>query len=125
MVEKTQEYPVEVHRKGSEGLLVVWTNGEKTEISSTKLRQHCPCATCKEKQGDTSHAKPLSGKKSLLNIIEHTLSEELNLTKVRPIGNYALGLEWADGHSTGIYTYDLLWHLAGKGITEKSDSRNK
>jgi DUF971 family protein len=32
----------------------------------------------------------------------------LERTTVFPIGNYALGFTWSDGHSTGIYPFEYL-----------------
>ena len=33
------------------------------------------------------------------------------LTGINPIGGYAISLEWADGHSHGIYTWHYLYAL--------------
>jgi DUF971 family protein len=33
------------------------------------------------------------------------------LTGIKPVGGYAISLEWADGHSAGIYTWHYLYHL--------------
>jgi DUF971 family protein len=30
---------------------------------------------------------------------------------MRPAGNYAYGIEFSDGHSTGIYTFERLFEL--------------
>jgi DUF971 family protein len=30
------------------------------------------------------------------------------LLRVEPVGNYALSITWADGHSTGIYAFRYL-----------------
>ena len=35
-------------------------------------------------------------------------AEQTRLEDVRPVGRYALQPIWADGHSTGLYTYDYL-----------------
>jgi DUF971 family protein len=32
-----------------------------------------------------------------------------------PVGNYAYRIEFSDGHSTGIYTLDLLRRLGSEG----------
>jgi Uncharacterized protein conserved in bacteria len=34
--------------------------------------------------------------------------DSFRLQSVEPIGNYALQLNWADGHTYGIWTYDRL-----------------
>ena len=37
--------------------------------------------------------------------------ENVNLTNVEPVGSYAVALHFDDGHNTGIYSWDLLYHL--------------
>lgn len=34
--------------------------------------------------------------------------EELNIERIEPVGGYALQFYWSDGHSTGIYTWEML-----------------
>jgi DUF971 family protein len=43
---------------------------------------------------------------------------DLELRELEQVGNYALGLTWADGHSTGIYSFRLLRTL-GELIADK------
>ena len=31
--------------------------------------------------------------------------------RIEPVGLYGLSIEWSDGHSTGIYTFDTLAEL--------------
>ncbi len=96
------------------GLEITWSGGEKTIIDSETLRRNCPCATCMEKRGEASHAKPLAGKSSALRVLSATLEQETNLREVWPVGNYALGISWGDGHETGIYSYAHLRKLTAK-----------
>ena len=37
--------------------------------------------------------------------------ENVNITKIEPVGQYAVGLYFDDGHQTGIYSCDLLFEL--------------
>ena len=37
--------------------------------------------------------------------------EEVNITAIEPVGNYAIKLEFDDGHNTGIYSWDTLYIL--------------
>ncbi len=105
--------PVEIKRVGVEGLNVRWSDGTSNFLSSKLLRENCPAADSRAKRGDTSHDSPLSpSSKSLLTIVEATAEEELTLEKIWPIGNYAIGLGWADGHKSGIYTFSFLRELA-------------
>lgn len=35
----------------------------------------------------------------------------VNITQVRPVGNYAVALHFDDGHDTGLYSWDTLYQL--------------
>jgi prepilin-type processing-associated H-X9-DG protein len=35
-----------------------------------------------------------------------------NLLKLEPVGGYAMQMTWADGHASGIYSYEYLRKLA-------------
>jgi DUF971 family protein len=37
--------------------------------------------------------------------------EGVNITSIEPVGNYAIQLEFDDGHKTGIYSWDTLYVL--------------
>jgi DUF971 family protein len=37
--------------------------------------------------------------------------ENVNITAIEPVGNYAVKLYFDDGHSTGIYSWDWLYNL--------------
>jgi DUF971 family protein len=42
-----------------------------------------------------------------------TGKENVNITGIEPIGNYAVRLTFSDGHDTGLYSWDYLYELAG------------
>ena len=94
------------------GVSLTWADGLTKTLPSDQLRLQCPCAGCREARGDTTHAKPLTGKKSSLKILTASRDEETMLKNIWAVGNYAVGVEWGDGHSSGIYTYDYLRELA-------------
>lgn len=37
--------------------------------------------------------------------------EEVNIERIDPVGNYAVCLQFDDGHNTGIYSWDTLYDL--------------
>ena len=37
--------------------------------------------------------------------------EDVNITNIEPVGNYAIKLEFDDGHNTGLYSWDTLHQL--------------
>lgn len=38
--------------------------------------------------------------------------ERVNIKAIEPMGHYGVKLVFDDGHDTGIYSWDLLYHLA-------------
>lgn len=40
--------------------------------------------------------------------------EDVTITNVQPVGNYAIKLSFSDGHDTGIYSWDLLYKLGSE-----------
>lgn len=41
-----------------------------------------------------------------------TDKEDVNITGIDPVGNYAVKLIFSDGHDTGLYSWDYLYDLA-------------
>ena len=37
--------------------------------------------------------------------------EDVNITAIEPVGNYAVRLVFSDGHNTGLYSWDYLYDL--------------
>jgi DUF971 family protein len=37
--------------------------------------------------------------------------EDVNIANIEPVGNYAVKLEFDDGHNTGIYSWETLYQL--------------
>lgn len=38
--------------------------------------------------------------------------EAVNIVGIEPVGNYAVKLDFSDGHNTGLYSWDYLYDLA-------------
>ena len=38
--------------------------------------------------------------------------ENVEIEKLKPTGNYAIAIHYSDSHSTGIYSWNYLYHLA-------------
>ncbi|MFN0117081.1 MAG: DUF971 domain-containing protein [Elusimicrobiota bacterium] len=92
--------PSEVKKlKEGAGLKISWPDQVEKEFSALLLRQNCHCAACRHE---------LTGEQ-LLDI--KSLPPHMTLIKVELMGNYALGLHFSDGHSTGIYTFHSLRNL--------------
>ncbi|WP_428354244.1 gamma-butyrobetaine hydroxylase-like domain-containing protein [Methyloprofundus sp.] len=46
--------------------------------------------------------------------ILQTGKEAVSIEDIRPIGNYGISPDFSDGHSTGIYTWELLYKLGNE-----------
>jgi DUF971 family protein len=87
-----------------EELAVRWEDGSESYIPLAKLRRHCPCAGCRGEMDILGNLyknpdRPLT-------------TEAFKLVQVVRVGGYALQPVWADGHATGIYSYDYLRQVA-------------
>jgi DUF971 family protein len=97
--------PVNIHLKRSEALLVTWADGHSSTLPLRMLRKYCPCAGC---QGE----RDLLGR-TRLPIVQTAYDGPITATTAELVGNYALRIDWADGHSSGIYSFTYLRELDG------------
>lgn len=44
--------------------------------------------------------------------------EDVTIIAIEPVGNYAVRLVFSDGHSTGLYSWDVLYEL---GVDQQSN----
>lgn len=90
----------------SRSLRVLWADGHESRIPYATLRDHCPCARCRDarEQG----RKPLA------------MALTTRLLSWKRIGNYALEFSWADSHAEGIFAYDYLRGLCPCGVCRPS-----
>jgi DUF971 family protein len=109
--------PLEIKKlENTQGLGIRWSDGQSSTITSESLRRNCPCAECREQRGEINHGQPLAGKKRALRVVEASLEQSLVIERLWPVGQYALGIAWADGHDSGIYSFDYLQRLAAKSV---------
>lgn len=89
--------PVEVAIENGPGVVSIrWSDGATTKYSFRGLRGWCPCAQC---QGHSSQTKFVD-------------TESPRPVRHEGVGRYAIRFEWADGHSTGMYSYGWLREIA-------------
>lgn len=79
-----------------------WANGETTVVSNAALRRACSCALCVD---EMTHASLLDPK---------AIPEDIHAEKIGIIGNYAITVDWSDGHNTGFFPYSTIRELAHK-----------
>ncbi len=90
--------PVEIRLERSRRMLVAsFDDGASFELPCEYLRLHSPSA---EVRGHgLSEPKLMTGK------------ESVNISRIEPIGSYAVQLVFDDGHDSGIYSWAFLYEL--------------
>ena len=71
-------------------------DGKENVLDSRQVRLACQCAVC---------VNEITGKK-ILNPAK--IRPDIAPKEITPLGNYAVGISWNDGHSSGIYPYTML-----------------
>ena len=100
--ESPQPTEIKLHQK-SRVLEIAFDDGKSYRLPYEFLRVHSPSA---EVRGHGPGQEVLqTGKK------------EVDITRVEPVGSYAIQLCFSDGHETGIYSWDLLYQYGEKQET--------
>ena len=82
----------------SKGIKIDWKDGHRSEYGLDYLRAQCPCAGCTGAHGvktTAPDANPLQ-----------LYKPALKMSDVEQVGNYAIRIDWNDGHKAGIYSYE-------------------
>ncbi len=87
---------IELHQK-SRILEIEFDDGQRFELTCEYLRTHSPSA---EVQGHGPGQEVLQVGK-----------EDVNITEINPVGNYAVQLVFDDNHNSGIFSWDHLHNL--------------
>ncbi len=94
-------FPIQVKVVEQSKLILRWDDNSESTILLETLRKFCPCATCATDRESRS--------KSYIPIF---YSSQKKINKINVIGKYALGINWEDGHNTGIYEFSFLKNLS-------------
>lgn len=98
-------YPTRLERTDDRRLLIEWSDGRTLAYPVATLREACPCATCREKRKEPPPPP------NQLTVISPAEAQPLDITGMRPVGNYAYNIAFSDGHDTGIFPFELLRQL--------------
>ena len=90
-------------------LTISWNTGNECAYAFDLLRNACPCAQCRGGHENMS-ASP-DDDVFTIPLMNVNASQLVNLEGV---GNYAIKIEWGDGHDHGIYNWDYLYALCEK-----------
>lgn len=93
--------PLQIKVRENKTQFIKWDDNTESIIKLANLRRNCPCALCaSEREQQGSRYIPIYS------------NEQLTIKKIRIVGNYAIGIEWADDHDAGIYEFETLIGLA-------------
>jgi Mrp family chromosome partitioning ATPase/DUF971 family protein len=97
-VEKAQSSHPEIKDAGFRDgrVVLVFSDGRELSAKAFDLRAKCQCAMC---VSETTGQRLVDVKK---------IPADINPTEILPLGNYAVGITWSDGHSSGIYPYGMF-----------------
>ena len=94
--------PENIQPIGAE-LAIRWNDGVESYLELENMRRNCPCAGCQgEPDIDGQVQKPH---------VSYDPARSFGLRSYSFVGGYALQPTWEDGHSTGLYSFDLLRRL--------------
>ena len=96
-------YPLEIQRNDGGALRILWNDGRACFYEYSNLRRVCPCATCGELRTQQQEAA-----KNPFQTVTTVTTEDVQPVHLSTVGHYALGIEWDDGHRTGIYPWAML-----------------
>ena len=99
---KTRPKDITIERE-SGVMQIEWADGAKGDYPLKWLRANCPCATCKE-----ARRQATAGVDMLQLNMGPAVEPSIEVARAELVGNYAIRLEWTDGHGAGIFGYALL-----------------
>ncbi len=91
--------PIGLRQNDLRTLAVLWEDGHCDHFDVRDLRLACRCALCIEEMS----GRPLLDPKKV--------RADVSPQKISSVGNYAVGIDWNDGHNSGLYSFDHLRSL--------------
>ncbi|UCE87862.1 MAG: DUF971 domain-containing protein [Deltaproteobacteria bacterium] len=88
--------PTDIRQRGPRELAIDWSDGHASAFDVRALRLACGCATCVDEWTG----------KALLD--DSRVPADVHPIAIRPVGRYAIQIDWSDGHDTGIYPFRRL-----------------
>jgi DUF971 family protein len=94
---------VKIHVTTGEGVEITWSDGHTSRYDFPYLRDHCPCALCNDEREKKARSTGLAGGADL-----PMFKPRVKAKSAATVGNYAIQIEFTDGHATGIFSFGHL-----------------
>ena len=102
--------PIDLKKTDDRQLKIIWNDSVEQTISFIDLRKACRCANCMDKREQAiREPQPLNA----LPVLSVAEARPLDIEQMHPVGNYAYNIHFSDGHSAGIFTFEMLRTLGG------------
>ncbi|MEX0593695.1 MAG: DUF971 domain-containing protein [Balneolaceae bacterium] len=112
--EQQRMTPESVEVRHDEQVLEIrWADGHRSIYPLFGLRKNCPCVMCRG-----GHSKMGTYEMKLFFVDP---PQRMEVRSVETVGNHALKIEWGDGHSTGMYRWELLRAMCPVLYQESND----
>ena len=111
MIEQPSAVPSEIGRANLYDIKVKWQDAHESVYPARVLRLNCPCAGCVDETTGTRR------------VTAAMVSEGVKPLGIQLVGQYAISVDWSDGHHTGIYAFDRLRKLCPCGDVSFSRRR--
>ena len=95
---------VKIHVSSGAGIDITWSDGHASHYDFASLREQCPCAMC----NDERREKQAQEQSALSSAALPMYKPKITAKAAHAVGNYALQIDFNDGHATGIYSFDFL-----------------
>jgi len=110
---------VKIHVSSGAGVDITWADGHASHYDFVYLRAECPCAMCNDErqkkaagqQKDAQLKKenaPHAAAPAMSSPLLPMYKPKLTAKSAHAVGNYALQIDFNDGHATGIFSFDFL-----------------
>jgi DUF971 family protein len=96
---------VKIHVKTGAGVDITWADGHESHFDFPYLRDNCPCATCNDER---EKKEAFAGSTPAPSAVLPMFKPKPRAQSATQVGNYAIQINFNDGHSTGIFSYDYL-----------------
>ncbi len=97
---------VKIHVSTGTGVDVNWSDGHASHYDFVYLRDLCPCALCDDERKKKAAVAPTASTGS--SAVLPMFKPKAKARAAKAVGNYAIQIDFTDGHSTGIYSFDYL-----------------
>lgn len=97
MIDNMTQAPTAINYFAKDRMLeITWGPGDIQRLPARVVRTNCACAVCVDER---------TGQR-VLDV--STIPDDIDILAMSPVGNYAVQIQWSDGHDTGIYSWETL-----------------